>query len=104
MLGGGDHAVCVGGQNTFLGLDILIATHSLVLNSFLPLKKKKKKEASQSPAGSFHLSRIVPGHFGLEVELYPLVAYLIYTCSLVSKVSGAAPKSKRILTVHDTGA
>ena len=58
---------CVVGLRTpsWLGSGFLMAKHSLVLNfSFLPLKT-----ASQPPTGSFHFSKIVPGHFGFEVEL-----------------------------------
>ena len=81
MLGSRD--VCGGNQNTFLGPGFLMAKHSLVLNhSFLPSKK-----ASQPPTGSFHFSKIVLGHFGFEVELCLLVAYLISCFFRVSKVS-----------------
>lgn len=68
---------------SWLGSGFLMAKHSLVLNfSFFPLKT-----ASQPPTGSFHFSKIVPGHLGFEVELCLLVAYLISCFFLVSRVS-----------------
>ena len=76
MLGSESHAICDGDQNTLLGLDIFIATYFLVLSSSL---KKKKKKAIQLLAGSSHFSRIMPGHFGLEIVLYPLVNFLLLT-------------------------
>lgn len=84
------------GSDTLLGLDALIATYSLILSfSLLPLKE---------PVNHWLVvSRTMPGHFGLVIQLYSLLAHLISSPLLGSNVSEIEPKNKRILTVHNTG-
>ena len=45
------------------------------------------KKSQPTTNRSFHFSKVVLGHFGFEVELCLLVAYLISCFFLVSKVS-----------------
>lgn len=65
--------MCDGGQNTLLDVNVLIATHSLVLNSS-PIKKK--------PVGHqllFLLLQNCAWTFGLEIELYPFANFFPFS-------------------------
>lgn len=78
------------GQNTRLSLNILRATHSLVLSSsLLPLKRpvNAQQVVSISPELCLYF-------FGLEVELHPLVVHSTSSLLLVRSFWGRAKTQK----------